>query len=88
MKRRLLTPLLAISILLTGCQSWNVNAFGVPTHGSASYARAPAPRPMPLVTSEEPMHAIGSGLSTEEKWGVVLIIGVAVAAGIIFAANS
>ena len=86
MKRRLLTPLLAISLLLTGCQSWNVNAFGVPTHGSASYATAP--RPMPLVTSDEPMHAIGSGLSTEEKWGVVLIIGVAVAAGIIFAANS
>ncbi len=86
MKRRLLTPLLAISLLLTGCQSWNVNAFGVPVNGGSSYATAP--RPMPLVTSEEPMHAIGSGLSTEEKWGVVLIIGVAVAAGIIFAANS
>lgn len=85
MTHRLLIPVLAISLLLPGCQSWNVNAFGVPVGGASSYATAPAP--VPLVVGEEaPMHA-QSGLSTEEKWGVVLIIGVAVAAAIVFAAN-
>ena len=58
--------------LLTGCASWNVDAFGYHMQASDKY---------------QTKSGSGSGsMSTEEKWGVVLILGVAIGAGIAVAA--
>ena len=70
--------------VLTGCQSWNVNAFGyrVPATGTRP---APVDYGYYLQASDkyQTKSTSGSGgLSTEEKWGVVLILGVAIGAGI------
>jgi hypothetical protein len=57
-------------VLLTGCASWNISAFGVPMQASDKYA-------------EENTH----GLSAEETWGVILILGLAIG-GAVYAAGS
>ncbi|MHC4407945.1 MAG: hypothetical protein ACYS0E_02135 [Planctomycetota bacterium] len=56
--------------LLTGCASWNVDAFGYHMQASDKYQ-----------TSSD-----SKSMSTEEKWGVVLVLGVAIGAGIAVAA--
>ena len=57
-------------VLLNGCASWNISAFGVPMQASDKYA-------------EENTH----GLSKEETWGVILILGLAIG-GAVYAAGA
>jgi len=79
MRRTFLPLVLCFAMLLTGCQSWSVNAFGVPLNRSANYAssatapaRAPAPRTMGY-------HAVESmPLTKEEKTGAIVVIGLAI----------
>ena len=54
---------------LAGCNSWNVDAFGYHMQASDKYQ-----------TSSD-----SKSMSTEEKWGVVLVLGVAIGAGIAIA---
>jgi hypothetical protein len=57
---------LVLILLAAGCRTWDVNAFGVPL-------------------GEQPRHVVAASdedLSTEEKLGVILLVGVAVGAGI------
>ncbi|MHC4452719.1 MAG: hypothetical protein ACYS0E_21690 [Planctomycetota bacterium] len=58
--------------LLGGCNSWNVDAFGYHMQASDKY--------------QTKSTSGSSSMSTEEKWGVVLILGVAIGAGIAVAA--
>lgn len=58
--------------LLTGCASWNVDAFGYHMQASDKYQTSSG--------------SSSTKLSTEEKWGVVLVLGVAIGAGIAIAA--
>ncbi|MHC4955051.1 MAG: hypothetical protein ACYTGZ_14320 [Planctomycetota bacterium] len=92
MTRTLLPLVLCTSILASGCASWNVNAFGVAVHRPGQEARASAPARPPLSSAPLAYYAASDDdygkLSKEEKWGVILILGVAVAAAIIFAANA
>lgn len=59
--------LLVLLLLVTGCRSWEVRAFGVP-----------------IGKEKEPRYVVASSddLTTEEKLGVILILGVAVGAGV------
>jgi hypothetical protein len=64
--------LLVCLLLCTGCAHWNVTGFGIPMQATDRYQQ----------TSSE-----SSGkLSSEEKWGVVLILGLAIGGGIAVAA--
>ena len=52
--------------LLTGCAHWNVTGFGVPLQASDRYQR---------------QEDTGQ-LTTEEKWGTILLLGVAIGGSI------
>jgi len=58
--------------LCTGCANWNVTGFGIPLQATDRYQAR---------SSEDP-----GKLTTEEKWGVVLILGLAIGGGIAIAA--
>jgi len=58
--------------LLTGCAHWNVNAFGVSMQATSRYQ---------TVEQEEQ-------LTTEEKWGVILLLAVAIGGGIAIGATA
>ena len=82
MRRTFLPLVLCFAMLLTGCQSWNVNAFGVPLNRSANYAssatapaRASAPRTMGYHAADPK----SAPLSKEEKTGAIVVIGLAIA---------
>jgi len=86
MRRPILSLVVCFSLLLTGCQSWNVDAFGVPVGGATSYAtvgntppRAPAKSKLGYHASE-PQH---EPLSKDEKTGVIVIVGLAIALAVI-----
>ena len=70
MKSLVLSFALLSNCLLGGCATWNVTGFGVPMQATSKFQTVDDSKSM----------------STEEKWGVVLIIGVAVGAGIAIAA--
>ena len=75
MRRAILPLVLCFSMLTTGCQSWNVNAFGIDVHKSASYATsANAPRTLGYHAAEPKSEP----LSKEEKTGVIVVVGLAV----------
>jgi len=57
--------LLLLLLLVTGCRTWEVNAFGVPIGEQPRYVTASS-----------------SDLSGEEKVGVIVILAVAIGAGI------
>ena len=85
--KSLVVALLSAALLLGGCRSWNVNAFGydIPASGE----RTPVVYGHHLQASDKyTTRSSGSGLSTEEKWGVVLILGVAIGAGVAVAATA
>ena len=91
MMRIVLPLVLCSSLLFSGCASWNVNAFGVPVNRTEHDSRPTANSRPPLPSAPLAYYAASDDfgkLSKEEKWGVVLIIGVAVAAAIIFAVNA
>jgi len=52
--------------LLTGCAHWNVTGFGVPLQASDRYQR----------------HEDPGKLTTEEKWGTILLLSLAVGGSI------
>ena len=60
--------LLLCLLLCTGCAHWNVTGFGIPMQATDRYQRTAA---------EDP-----GKLSSEEKWGVVLILGLAIGSGV------
>jgi len=81
MRRTILPLVLCFSMLMTGCQSWNVNAFGLDVHRPASYAttantpaRTPAPRTLGYHAAD-PQH---EPLSKDEKTGVIVVVGLAI----------
>ena len=91
MTRSVLSLVLCSSVLFTGCASWNVNAFGVAVNRPEEASRPATGSRPPLPSAPLAYYAASDdygGLSKEEKWGVILIIGVAVAAAIVFAANA
>jgi hypothetical protein len=58
---------LLLLLLVAGCRTFEVNAFGVPLRGEPRYLSAS--------TDDE-------GLSTEEKLGVILLVGIAIGGAI------
>ena len=86
MRRTILPLVLSLVMLLTGCQSWNVNAFGMPMGESTNYAtvsstppRTPAPSKLGYHAAE-PKH---EPLSKEEKTGVIVVVGLAIALAVV-----
>ena len=61
-------------VLLTGCASFNVNAFGVPVDGRNVYAQSQNP-------ADEPGHPTGPQLEGGGYETLVIVIVIAVAAG-------
>ena len=89
MRRSLLPCLLALLMIATGCQSWNVNAFGVPVAEAPRYATvANTPRPVPPKLGHHAKLDYGS-LSKEEKTATIVVVTVAIAAlvGVIIAVS-
>jgi len=80
MRRSLLPCLLALLMIATGCQSWNVNAFGVPVAETPCYATVGnTPRPIPRQLGHHAALEFGA-LTKEEKTATIVVIGVAIAA--------
>ena len=67
--------LLTLALLLPGCATWNVDAFGYHMQASDKYQ-----------TKNTSSGGSSSQLTTEEKWGVALVLGVAIGGGIAIAA--
>ena len=82
MRRSILPLVLCFSLLMTGCRSWNVNAFGVPVGGAKSYATVSNTPPRAPAKSKLGYHAAEpqyEPLSKEEKTGVIVVVGLAIA---------
>ena len=77
MRRTSLPLVLCLAMLLAGCQSWNVNAFGVPIQGATSYATVgnTPPRTMGYHAADPKSEP----LSKDEKTGVIVVVGLAIA---------
>jgi len=86
MRRLILSLVVCFSLLMTGCRSWNVNAFGVPVGGATSYATVGNTPPRPPANAKlgyhasEPQH---EPLSKDEKTGVIVIVGLAIALAVV-----
>ena len=76
MRRMILPLVLCFSMLMTGCQSWNVNAFGLDVHRPPSYATtSAAPRTLGYHAADPKSEP----LSKDEKMGAIVVVGLAIA---------
>ena len=75
MRRTILSLVLCLSMLMTGCQSWNVNAFGMDVNQPAAYANTSNSQRTLGYHASDPK---SQPLSKEEKTGAIVVIGLAI----------